>query len=109
VVGCVLSEQARELERRGGVSRAGRPPLALRDALPISAAVVADRTIDSHVRRVRAKFRAAGGDPIETVPGAIGSPPAARNLARTRDRQSTRLNSRHLGVPYAVYCTKKET
>jgi len=32
--------------------------------------VVADRTIDSHVRRVRAKLRAAGGDPIETVHGA---------------------------------------
>ncbi len=32
--------------------------------------VVADRTIDSHVRRVRAKLKALGGDPIETVHGA---------------------------------------
>jgi len=31
---------------------------------------VTDRTIDSHVRRVRRKFAAAGGDPIETVHGA---------------------------------------
>ena len=31
--------------------------------------VVADRTIDSHVRRVRRKFADAGGDPIETVHG----------------------------------------
>ena len=31
--------------------------------------IVSDRTIDSHVRRVRAKFSAAGGDPIETVHG----------------------------------------
>jgi two-component system, OmpR family, response regulator len=30
---------------------------------------VSDRTIDSHVRRVRAKFKALGGDPIETVHG----------------------------------------
>jgi two-component system OmpR family response regulator len=30
---------------------------------------VSDRTIDSHVRRVRAKFLAAGGDVIETVHG----------------------------------------
>ena len=30
---------------------------------------VSDRTIDSHVRRVRAKLREAGGDPIETVHG----------------------------------------
>ncbi len=31
--------------------------------------VVSDRTIDSHVRRVRAKFKALGADPIETVHG----------------------------------------
>lgn len=31
--------------------------------------VVSDRTIDSHVRRVRAKLAAIGGDPIETVHG----------------------------------------
>jgi two-component system OmpR family response regulator len=30
---------------------------------------VSDRTIDSHVRHIRAKFQAAGGDPIETVHG----------------------------------------
>jgi two-component system, OmpR family, response regulator len=31
--------------------------------------VVSDRTIDSHVRRVRSKFGAAGGDPVETIHG----------------------------------------
>jgi two-component system OmpR family response regulator len=31
--------------------------------------VVTDRTIDSHVRRVRQKFAAVGGQPIETVHG----------------------------------------
>ena len=31
--------------------------------------VVTDRTIDSHVRRVRRKFASVGGDPIETVHG----------------------------------------
>jgi two-component system OmpR family response regulator len=31
--------------------------------------IVSDRTIDSHVRRVRAKFTAIGADPIETVHG----------------------------------------
>ncbi len=30
---------------------------------------VTDRTIDSHVRRIRRKFSAAGGDPVETVHG----------------------------------------
>jgi len=31
--------------------------------------VVSDRTIDSHVRRVRRKFAEVGGTPIETVHG----------------------------------------
>lgn len=31
--------------------------------------VVSDRTIDSHVRRVRSKFTALGADPVETVHG----------------------------------------
>jgi two-component system OmpR family response regulator len=31
--------------------------------------VVSDRTIDSHIRRVRAKFAAVGAQPIETLPG----------------------------------------
>jgi two-component system OmpR family response regulator len=32
-------------------------------------AVVSDRTIDSHVKRVRKKFEAVGWNPIETVHG----------------------------------------
>ena len=31
--------------------------------------VVSDRTIDSHVRRVRAKFKVLGADPIDTLHG----------------------------------------
>jgi len=30
---------------------------------------VTERTLDTHVRRIRAKFRALGADPIETVHG----------------------------------------
>jgi two-component system OmpR family response regulator len=30
---------------------------------------ITDRTIDSHVRRIRQKFRPMGGDPVETVYG----------------------------------------
>ena len=28
-----------------------------------------ERTVDSHLRRVRAKFAAVGGEPVETVHG----------------------------------------
>ncbi len=31
--------------------------------------VVSERTVDSHLRRVRAKFAAVGGEPVETVHG----------------------------------------
>lgn len=34
-----------------------------------NARFVSDRTIDSHIRHIRAKFQTAGGDPIETVHG----------------------------------------
>src|SRR5262245_64317254 len=31
-----------------------------------------------------------------------------RQLARREDRKSTRLNSSHLGISYAVFCLKKK-
>ena len=31
--------------------------------------VVSNKTIDSHIRRVRKKFKLLGGDPVETVTG----------------------------------------
>ena len=31
--------------------------------------VVSDRTIDSHIRRLRAKFAGVGATPVETLPG----------------------------------------
>lgn len=53
------------------VTRAGR--VVSRDGLMDGAyateRVVSDRTIDSHVRRVRAKFAMLGAAPIETLPG----------------------------------------
>ncbi len=39
----------------------------LMDRAYVSERVVSDRTIDSHVRRVRAKFAAVGASPIETL------------------------------------------
>src|SRR5437867_9477138 len=38
---------------------------------------------------------------------AAGSPPRQRPLAR-RDRKSTRLNSSHRTISYAVFCLKKK-
>jgi len=42
---------------------------ALMNGAYLKGQIVSDRTIDSHIRRLRAKFNSAGGDPIETVHG----------------------------------------
>src|SRR5438045_7209620 len=48
-----------------------------------------------------------------TPPSLLSDPraPPARpgeNPQRSRDRKSTRLNSSHLGISYAVFCLKKK-
>src|SRR5436190_18724369 len=66
--------------------------LSLHDALPIWRLADPGRG-----RRVR---RAAAGRP-RRGPGA--------GARRTRDRKSTRLNSSHTVISYAVFCLKKKT
>src|SRR5439155_5833219 len=49
---------------------------------------------------------------IEDVPG-VGKTTLAHSLARSlgcsfRDRKSTRLNSSHVAISYAVFCLKKK-
>src|SRR5258705_5972327 len=64
--------------------------LSLHDALPISAGYTA--TFLPH-------------------PAAIGTPAGTITLeydAARQDRKSTRLNSSHLGISYAVFCLKKK-
>src|SRR5262245_62370530 len=43
----------------------------------------------------------------EAARPAIGSTPRRRTERRS-DRKSTRLNSSHLGISYAVFCLKKK-
>src|SRR5205814_5665372 len=60
------------------------PPWALVSSYPSSGTYMLPRT-----------FRAAHGH--------------GRWVTHTRDRKSTRLNSSHLGISYAVFCLKKKT
>src|SRR5438045_6914623 len=39
---------------------------------------------------------------------ALGPSHSARGRGMRRDRKSTRLNSSHLGISYAVFCLKKK-
>src|SRR5258705_7143148 len=62
--------------------------LSLHDALPISS-------------------RATGRPPRASPRGRPRVPRSAWGCGR-RDRKSTRLNSSHLGISYAVFCLKKK-
>src|SRR5205814_4430112 len=43
------------------------------------------------------------------IKGRLNTPPSTLTLAtRGSDRKSTRLNSSHLGISYAVFCLKKK-
>src|SRR5947208_7456553 len=49
-----------------------------------------------------------GGFGVATEPKVAGSNPAGRTLSRQRDRKSTRVNSSHQIITYAVFCLKKK-
>src|SRR5438876_5688890 len=76
--------------------------LSLHDALPISHG--ADRLLDPGAgRRARAHLR---GHIHEQGRGGDARP---RGDTARRDRKSTRLNSSHPSISYAVFCLKKKT
>src|SRR5260221_511506 len=57
----------------------------------------------------RGRFYEAPNPPDLTVPPRIGTRPPAvySRIAKARDRKSTRLNSSHTVISYAVFCLKK--
>src|SRR5690625_5745517 len=72
------------------------PTLSLHDALPISPATAGRR----HLRGGR------GGLPSALRRGHLLGPQALRS--GHRDLKSTRLNSSHVAISYAVFCLKKK-
>src|SRR5262245_12660043 len=73
--------------------------------------------IRGHFRRHPAVIRLAAGERFDVVAQCVlasrhghRSARARLRLAGTRglDRKSTRLNSSHLGISYAVFCLKKK-
>src|SRR5262245_65163096 len=46
--------------------------------------------------------------PKVRLPGGGGAPEIATSCGEILDRKSTRLNSSHLGISYAVFCLKKK-
>src|SRR2546430_4326873 len=85
----------------------GRPPSStLFPYTPLSRSVAprADgmqRGVLPRVAARRQRHRLQGGLPRENALDFAGSPPC-------RDRKSTRLNSSHSQISYAVFCLKKK-
>src|SRR5256885_5270164 len=57
------------------------------------------------VRSGRHDLRGVERDPTQHI-GRVGDRPSPRTA--TQDRKSTRLNSSHLVISYAVFCLKKK-
>src|SRR2546426_4942635 len=49
-----------------------------------------------------------GAPKVRVIRGRVHVGPRARGPTWTRDRKSTRLNSSHLVISYAVFCLKKK-
>src|SRR3712207_6986526 len=81
--------------------------LSLHDALPISSFVARCRRIG--FRGCRACHEPLYGvSPSVLTPDVSANKHTERSAGTTSDRKSTRLNSSHANISYAVFCLKKK-
>src|SRR5699024_11852627 len=88
------------------------PPLSLHDALPISAGTGRPRRCS---RRNAASYRLGSANTVRSRSATCVIPLWGRTIGsallprrNSRDRKSTRLNSSHVSISYAVFCLKKK-
>src|SRR5690242_20952016 len=65
--------------------------------------------LDAEVATLRVHSLPLPGDPLRELPAGQAVGLIAMDYARRRDRKSTRLNSSHMSISYAVFCLKKKT
>src|SRR5947199_345603 len=67
-------------------------------------------TLFPYTTLFRSLGQVAGHLDVRPRVGVVGDPDGlrAQGLGRLEDRKSTRLNSSHLGISYAVFCLKKK-
>src|SRR5205814_4605955 len=95
------------------------PTLSLPDALPISLGFEGYADLRLGIAGETGRAARTGGwtddigreiqptDPLERVLGQIMAADTRAMICPSTDRKSTRLNSSHLGISYAVFCLKK--
>src|SRR5207253_10960479 len=99
-----------DLLRSPGSPPPGLCTLSLHDALPIcgNVTITAAATDDVAVASVQFQLDGANlGTPDATAPYSI-TWDTSKALWRLEDRKSTRLNSSHVAITYAVFCMKKK-
>src|SRR5207253_8551350 len=79
--------------------------LSLHDALPISPTANVSGSVQTFTSPEGVRHEARGGQTRLVEIPAREAIAAAANLA---DRKSTRLNSSHVAISYAVFCLKKK-
>src|SRR5699024_11922329 len=79
--------------------------LSLHDALPISARYVGQICVHGSHQASKVESGNTSGSTRRTRDLYIG----AREGPGRRDRKSTRLNSSHVSISYAVFCLKKKS
>src|SRR5207302_11415437 len=83
--------------------------LSLHDALPISADQRADGGVSHQARSAMSTTLEPPKAKELDITARGGATRSARSRTwRTRDRKSTRLNSSHVKISYAVFCLKKK-
>src|SRR5690349_22337363 len=90
-------------------ARAGREEEVAR-VTPIVARVSPAASTTAHSSAEHGPTESAGFPSATRTRSGIAEPPTrfAAPLARVRDRKSTRLNSSHVEISYAVFCLKKK-
>src|SRR5690606_41498957 len=100
---------------RRGSGSAESYPLSLHDALPIYGGVVCDGTdVVGRVPGVRVELGCRSGEFQEGLEVDVFGDPFGQRLQHRGglgafgDRKSTRLNSSHVKITYAVFCFRKK-
>src|SRR5260221_8429946 len=87
-------------------------PLSLHDALPISLQIVgllAELAVEAVLRRAAHRSGRRVSDPVRSPVLRIQRDArSGEQPGEERDRKSTRLNSSHTVISYAVFCLKKK-